>query len=83
MGLSKKNVCVCMCVFLMVVGEDYKVCMCEFVCMIGGGGVITKYSREQIHVYICGILDIYIMQCSVDGRHISKYVYGRTLSASV
>ena len=51
-GLSKKDVCVCMCVFLMhVVGEDYKVYMCEFVCMIGGGGVITKYSREQIYMH--------------------------------
>ena len=26
----------------------------------GGGGVITKYSRVgQVHVCICGILDIY------------------------
>ena len=30
--------------------------------MGGGGGVITKYSRGgggQVHVCICGILDIY------------------------
>ena len=41
----------------------------------GGGGVITKYSRGQVHVCTCGILDIYIkhMQCS-DNRGVCRYV---------
>ena len=29
--------------------------------MGGGGGVITTYNGEQVHVCTCGILDIYII----------------------